>query len=280
MNSLILLAVIQIIAEVLPISSSGHLRLAELLAAQVGLPLPVQPHYFDEFLHLYTFLVVALFFRAVWLAWPRRLLAIALRWGRGARLTCMQVRLLRLCLRLTGNAALTMVITAGGYFLLKEGLGLNALLTHPLWLALGFFATALLLLFGRQRAIHPHAVVLIALAQVGAMLPGISRFAATTVVGMLVGLSPRRAMQWSWFIFMPLMFAASIIHGVGGCIIKQGAWLLLQPGMVLACVLAAVISYGCLALVQRAFVTGRAWLLGSYLLLPFLVALVLGLVGG
>ena len=54
----ILLGIIQGIAEFLPISSSGHLKVAQTL-----LSLPDVPLLFDVFLHLATLLAVFIYFR-------------------------------------------------------------------------------------------------------------------------------------------------------------------------------------------------------------------------
>ena len=95
MLELLLVAVVQIITEMAPISSSGHWRLVELLEplkwfdpgfakATPGRQAPSLgvgwnnvtmsggvPRYFDEFLHLYALIIIAWFFRRAWLPTAR-----------------------------------------------------------------------------------------------------------------------------------------------------------------------------------------------------------------
>lgn len=67
----IVLGLIQGIAEFLPISSSGHLKIAQELFGLCDVPV-----LFDVFLHLATLLAVVLYFRKVIV----RLFAILFRW--------------------------------------------------------------------------------------------------------------------------------------------------------------------------------------------------------
>ena len=105
------------------------------------------------------------------------------------------------------------------------------------------------------------------------MLPGVSRFAATVFAGRLLGLSMRRSLQWSWFMFAPLMAMAGLIHGVGRFVFADQQWFVFEPLFFAGCVLATALSYTLFAAVLRLFQARRSWVLGLYMLLP--IALVL-----
>jgi undecaprenyl-diphosphatase len=277
---LIFIAVAQIILEVLPVSSSGHLNLLARVLEQFCVAVPSRAEYFDEFLHLYTIVVVLIFFRGVWVPVVRRLWAMIMMKIVGKPLRESQKNLLHILVRLLGMLLLTTLVTTVAYFFCKEVFVSSTWQHAPHLLMLGFSCTATLLytsivpLAFRPEKKSPWQTLLltlgIACAQACAVLPGISRFAATTMMGMALGLSPRRAVQWSWVIFVPLMTGAGLVHGVWGLLIKQHDYAVLAPGMVAACTLAAVVSYGLFAFVYRLFERRQVWAIGLYMLLPII----------
>lgn len=273
MFGLLLLAIVQIIVEVLPISSSGHMRLAALLAAALGHPLPEPPQYFDEFLHGFTLVAVLIFFRKVWVPVLVRLWQMLRQRG---VLRDSQKKLLQLLTRVCGWVLVTTLITVAGYFCIKLS-GVEAALAHPLFLALGFAGTAVGLLlcplFQAKRWQGGFAkTLIITLAQVLAcLLPGVSRFGTTAVIAIALGITPRRAVQWSWLIFMPLMLGASVVHGVGKFVLAGHNYFVFKPLFFGGCVLATCLSYALFAGVVWLFQTKRSWVLGLYMLIPIVL---------
>ena len=282
MYGLLFLAIVQIIVEVLPISSSGHMRVAELLASKFGYSLPVQPHYFDEFLHTFTLVAMLFFFRRVWMPVLRRLCTMAGAAWYSRPLRDTQKKLFFMVLHIAGCVVLSSAITIAGYLLIKA-FNIDTLLdAQPVLLGAGFALTGLLLVLTSllpsglsMPSYKPMGMtVAIALAQVCAcMLPGVSRFASTVFMGCLLGLPMRRSLQWSWLIFMPLMAAAGLVHGVGGFVLRDHNWFVLAPRFLAGCVLATALSYGLFTHVLRLFQARRSWLIGLYMLLPMLVLL-------
>src|SRR3972149_4518202 len=63
---LIILIITQIIFESLPVSSSSHMRLVEILMARCGYGATVVPTWLDHLLHGPTILVLMIFFRREW----------------------------------------------------------------------------------------------------------------------------------------------------------------------------------------------------------------------
>lgn len=273
---LIVLAAIQIIVETLPISSSGHMRIAEGLAAKFGIAVPERAPYFDEFLHLYTLVVALLFFRNAWAPAVRRLCGMLQDFCAGRQWRASQKMLGMLMLKLLGMLGVTTVGTVLAYLLVKEKFAdLNLL-------PMGFAITAVYLLMSSLLKNYKLPILTkmpwyifsycFVVVQMVALMPGISRFAGTTSVGLALGLTPRRAVQWSWFIFVPLMAAAGFVHGIYGLVIKAHDYSVLEPTMIIACSLAAVVSYGCLFLVNKIFEKRLAWALSLYMLVPIAVS--------
>ena len=282
MYGLLFLAIVQIIVEVLPISSSGHMRIAGLLASRFGYSLPMQPHYFDEFLHTFTLVAMLIFFRHIWMPVLARLCAMVGSWWQKKPLRDSQKKLRLMVLHIAGYVLLCSLITIAGYLLIKA-FNIDMLLdAQPVLLGAGFGLTGLLLVLTSllpqettlQQSKPMGITILIAMAQLGAcLLPGVSRFASTVFMGRLLGVSIRRSLQWSWLIFMPLMAAAGLVHGVGAFVLHDHNWFVFQPGFLAGCGLVTIVSYGLFAGVLRLFQTGRSWLIGLYMLLPVLVLL-------
>ena len=189
--SFLIVTVIQIIAEMLPISSSGHVRLFQLLS---GAPV-LLPKYFDEFLHVFSLLVLAIFFRHTWVPllrrlWkiitlrspsttlkssnalesfetPFRLLRTSAEWRskplvlRKRRSRCLegferysQQRFLHLTLKLITLITIVTLCTAAGYYGSKFIGAQLPWLSSPTALALGFAVTALLLITSNRTLIR------------------------------------------------------------------------------------------------------------------------------
>lgn len=192
--SLTLLALIQGLTEFLPISSSGHLVLAQ---AALGFEAPALTA--DVALHVGTLVAVLVVYR-------RDVLALLSGIPRGE----------------LGEPALvvlgTLPAAAVGLVFRSE---LERAFDQPRWAAGGLFVTALVLLageWGRRRS-RPdeesfrwwHALG-IGLAQALAIWPGISRSGTTIAAGMLCGLSPARAARFSFLLAIPAILGAALLQ--------------------------------------------------------------------
>ena len=97
---------------------------------------------------------------------------------------------------------------------------IKALLFNPLTVATALIVGGIIILYIEKRAYHPriHSVdelsaadaVKIGFAQALAMIPGTSRSGATIMGGLIFGLSRKAAAEFSFFLAIPTMFAASI----------------------------------------------------------------------
>ena len=96
---------------------------------------------------------------------------------------------------------------------------IKALLFNPLTVATALIVGGLLILYVERRAYHPRIdsidamrwtdALKVGFAQALAMIPGTSRSGATIMGGLLFGLSRKAAAEFSFFLAIPTMFAAT-----------------------------------------------------------------------
>ena len=182
MLSEIILAVIQAVTEFLPVSSSGHLALVSNLISQPNL-------FFFSVLHVASLLAVVIFTRK-----------------EIVELLSFDKKYARLWIYLIVGT-----IPAGlvGYFFHDF---FEAAFGSYLLLGVAFMATGLILLSTKNTKVFSKLNVknafAIGVAQVGAILPGISRSGVTISSGMFLGLDREKATRFSFLLFIPLSLGA------------------------------------------------------------------------
>ena len=207
--SALLLGLIQGVAEFLPISSSGHLAIAQHLLGQSGVT--EIPGFFDVLLHLGTLLAV---FAAYWPEICDMLYELVRGVGDLARhSTPTPVPPARrlILLLLVGTLPLFAVLPVKD---LVEGLSDN----------LYFVAGALLvtgcLLFASDRVRKGRKtektatltdVFLVGVAQAIATCPGVSRSGTTITAGCFVGFERKFAVRFSFLLSIPAVLGANIL---------------------------------------------------------------------
>lgn len=211
----ILLGLLQGVAEFLPISSSGHLALAQELFDLDDVPL-----LFDIMLHLATLGAVLLFFRRkIW-----SLLKVAGRWLARRSLPEDKADMRTIVALLLGT-----VVT--GVF----GIVLSDLVEDysEKLICVGFFITAGLLIFSdaveeRRRkkllesgsdglvttrtGVRPLQGLGIGLAQGIGVLPGISRSGSTIAGALLCGVDREQAGEFSFLLSIPAILGAFVLE--------------------------------------------------------------------
>jgi undecaprenyl-diphosphatase len=194
MQVLYVYTVMQIIFESLPVSSSGNVLLwMPVLQKFLGLePIGNILPDFDFLLHLPTVFIIGTFF---FRSWSGRLLRIPSSFPR--------------LVVVAGCCVVADAMTVLFYFFWKVmGTGF-----FPLWA--GFLCTTFLLaslyFFSwkeKKRRLNYQDACVLGLVQGIALLPGISRFASTLVVGIWLGYSYEKAGKYSFLIQVPLLGAA------------------------------------------------------------------------
>lgn len=237
------LGLVQGLTEFLPVSSSGHLALAQLLLPGFSQPGLV----FDLALHGGTLLSV-----------------LALEWER-IREAWQQGYALRLAVLLgVGTAA-----TAAVAFPLRD-LAEGAF-SQPGWLGCGFLVTAVLLLSSDRSSPRTQGLpslaqaVIIGLVQGIAVFPGVSRSGSTVVAALWMGLNRRWAAEFSFLLSVPAIGGALVVEVLG-----QKESLSAQPGsfwlsLGLGALAAAASGLFALVLVRRLVLQGKLGAFSWYL---------------
>ncbi len=227
------LGVLQGLTEFLPVSSSGHLVIAEkLLKLDSAKLLP-----FDVLLHAATGLVVCVFFRkeiASLFGEKRGLLPLIV-------LACVPAGLSWLVLKDFFSELRASTVAVGVAFLIGSA-----------WMLVCER-------FAREKRKDPAApdAALVGLAQAAALLPGLSRSGAAVAGGALSGLTREAAFSFAFLTLLPL---------VGGAMLVEAARLPdLEVLPAAAGFLAACVSgwFG-LTLFRRAVIKGRLWIFALY----------------
>ncbi|MGD1147519.1 MAG: undecaprenyl-diphosphate phosphatase [Thermoanaerobaculaceae bacterium] len=241
----LVLGIVQGLTEFLPVSSRGHLALAQALMPGFSQPGLV----FDVALHLGTVLAV-----------------VALEWRR-----IVEVVRHRYLLRLTAQLALAMVGTS--IFALPLRHWAEDAVRYPLLIAAGFTVTAVVLLAVRNRAgrIEGRGMTWGASAVVGVaqgivvLLPGMSRSGTTICAGLASGLERKWAADFSFLLSIPAILGAAVVEGWTHHAELAAARGLLALALIGA-LTAAVVGLASLILVRRLVQRGRLYLFAWYLL--------------
>jgi len=261
-----LASLLQLITESFPVSSSGHLALLDKVWSRVSactseyqLPAPwIDPYFWEryiDFLHIVPLCIIAWYFYPRW----RVFLLHPLRTWRTA-------------LKLIGYVVLADGVT-GVLYLARARINFCG---FPLWI--GFSATVLLLLSllllpkvkGCGARLTVPRMLMLGLIQGLALVPGLSRFAATFCGARLLGFSSRSSFEVSFMLQWPLILVAVMrsalffMHHVEAFVVK--------PLMVATFGLCAVLAWLGFCLSARLVKTERLWLCALYVLVVALVA--------
>jgi len=242
----VFLGVIEGLTEFLPVSSTAHLILFGELIGFSG----ASSHTFEVVIQLGAILAVCWLFRA-------RLVHVALGLFRDAGAT-----------RFAAAVLLAFLPTAVAGVLLYSRI--KALFDHPIWVAAALVAGGVAILAierwkpaPRYADIERFPLLLafgIGCAQVLSMFPGISRAGATIMGAMLLRVDRRTATEFSFFLSIPTMFAATLydLYKNRAVITFDGAGLI-AAGFIAAFVTAFVVVRWFIGFVSRHDFTVFAW---------------------
>ncbi|MEI7902319.1 MAG: undecaprenyl-diphosphate phosphatase [bacterium] len=238
------LAVLQGVAEFLPVSSSGHLVIAQSL-----LKINSAGMWLEVVLHLGTMVSIVLYYRKTLLALIRGLLrGDHASWGTAGHvaLSAIPAVLFFLLCKDKVEAFFENPHAIGG-FLIFTGVVLCALR----WMRCG------------EGGVTAQRALLIGLAQAAAILPGISRSGMTISAARMTGMAPDQAAEFSFLMCLPLLAGAALIGVVDAsaqaCALPW--WLLLTGAAV-----SAAVGFLSLSLLVRTLRGNRFWLFGPYCL--------------
>ena len=261
-----ILAILQGIAEFLPISSSGHLVLGKALLGvdEPGIRL-------DVFLHVGTlFAIAAFYWKVIW-----KIVRGAFTTG-GAE---------SLPLRQSWSYIAKIVVSAipAGIVgvLFKDQLEEFFSSPHAVGAALLFTGVVLLatkVLPKGDRRVSFWSALVMGVAQAVAILPGVSRSGMTIAAAKASKVEPAKAAEFSFLMSAPPIAGAALLEVLKAmknhcpeCPSTETAW----PLVIYGGALAAVVGYFSLAVLLRTLKSDRFWLFGPYCLLAGGVTLIL-----
>lgn len=248
-----LLGLVQGVAEFLPISSSGHLAIAQNLLHIEGAG--SVPEFFDVLLHLGTLIAV---FAAYW----KDICEMVVEFFRGIgdlarRSTPSPVPPARrlILLIIVGTLPLFAVLPIRKAV---QGLGDNMVFVGAALIVTGF----LLFLCDQVRKGHKTErsatwldALLVGVGQAVATLPGVSRSGMTITAGCFVGYERRFAVRFSFLLSIPAVLGANILS-IGDAV-KAGVNGAEVPMYLVGVVTAAVVGYLCIRLLKYVADKGR-----------------------
>ena len=275
--SSILLGLIQGLAEFLPISSSGHLAIAEHFLGQAGVP--ATPDFFDVLLHLGTLVAV---FVAYWK--DIREMIIELIDGvrdlaRGTTPTPIPPARRMILLIIVATLPLFAVLPIKDWI---EGLSSNIYFVAGALIVTGF------LLFASDRVKKGRKteksatlvdVLLVGVAQAIATCPGISRSGTTITAGCFVGFDRKFAVRFSFLMSIPAILGANILT-LKDAITENTIIVSEIPVYLVGVAVAAVVGYACIRLLKMIADKGKFGWFAYYCWAAGLILLALALVLG
>ena len=238
----LVLGLLQGLTEFLPISSSGHLVLA-----QHGLGIDEPGAGLEIAVHLGTLASVVLYYRRDLV----EILRDVLRGGPAARLGWLVV---------VGTLPIVVVGLT-----LREPIA--AAFDEPLYSAGGLLVTGVLMMvspLARRRPGEPRFgyALLVGCAQAVAILPGVSRSGSTIATGMFAGDDPVRAARFSFLLSIPAISGAAILMAKDGAFAGRT-----DPVMLLGAGAVAFVSgLAAIAFLLRVLGRGRLFWFGPYCL--------------
>lgn len=191
----VVLGLIQGLTEFIPISSSGHLVIAQNIFSGAS------DHLYLEFINIGTMLALFIYFR-------RRIMAI------------IQDVFVRRHYKLAANIIITSVPAGAVGFFLSDFIGSSAFFGSVAVVMVTLFIVGVLLVIleklPRASAVKngeklpPFRAFMIGAAQTIALIPGVSRSGSTIIAGRLSGLSPKEAAEYSFLASLPIMLGVTL----------------------------------------------------------------------
>ena len=250
--SSVLLGLIQGVAEFLPISSSGHLAIAENLLNMSGAS--EVPEFFDVLLHLGTLL-------AVFVAYWSDIRDMIVEFFHGVRdlanhSTPVPVPPARrmILLIIVGTLPLFAVLPIKD---LVEGLANNMYFVGGALIVTGFLLfTSDRVKKGRktERSATLLDVLLVGVAQALATCPGISRSGTTITAGCFLGFDRKFAVRYSFLMSIPAILGANILSIKDA--IETVVWSEV-PVYLAGVLVSAVVGYACIRLLKMIAEKGK-----------------------
>ena len=244
-----ILAILQGIAEFLPISSSGHLVLGQNLLGlgDVGMRLNI-------FLHLGTLFSIVVFYFSKLAG-----IAVSKDW--------------KYCLKVAVSAipAVIVYLLFGEFF---DSAFSNVNMVGVLLIFTGLMLIGTRFLAHGNKDVNFLRSLIMGLGQAFALLPGVSRSGMTLAAARACGVAPEKSAEFSFLMSAPLIVGASALEIFESCCSNvansaEVSWSLAVYG----CVISAVVGFFSLKLLVAMLRGKYFWLFGPYCILAGIVTL-------
>jgi undecaprenyl-diphosphatase len=253
----IILAIIQGIAEFVPVSSSGHLIIVRRLLGWNELS-PAHELTFDVALHFGTLLSVLFYFRRTWFqilraAFGGRVVRFSEAGGSDVNLSPEEQREERLLLWFLAIATIPGAIAGK----LLEHSAEDYFREHIFLIAGALIGVALLMWWGEKTGRRDKPLtrisfldaLLVGCAQATALVPGVSRSGSTITAGLFRNMTRDAAVRFSFLLSTPIIAGAALLKAHQ--LHKEG----LPPGMhlpfIVGILVSAIVGYGAIAWLIR-----------------------------
>ncbi|WP_019583517.1 undecaprenyl-diphosphate phosphatase [Thioalkalivibrio sp. ALE16] len=215
-----LLGIVQGIFMFLPVSSTAHLVLTQHWLIRQGEPLPPPESpemiLFDLVVHVGTLVSIVFVFRKSLLRLSGGIARESWQWASVRGSAGREMLFLRLALL----CGLSVFATAVVGFTLKAGF--EQVFAHPTLIAGTLSLTGVLLWWTDRlqrrplglRQLSPKIAAIIGVAQGFALIPGLSRSGMTIVFALFTGLKRRWAAEYSFFLAIPTILAATAVQSL------------------------------------------------------------------
>jgi undecaprenyl-diphosphatase len=254
---LIFLGILQGLTEFLPVSSSGHLSLAEkILNFPRELFLP-----YNAFLHLGTTGALLFYFR-------KKILEIINNLFKTEEFRTKSIKSL---IKITIG---TIPIILVGFFMRSQ---IEDIFSFPVYIGFFLIVNGLILFLTKYARKHNKSVnysvaFLVGLSQTIALIPGISRSGITISTALLLGLNTQESFEFSFLLSIPAVLGANILF------LKEVRSHLLFVGIFNSLIITFICGLIALTVLRRIVITNKlyyfgyySWFLGCFILAYYLV---------
>jgi undecaprenyl-diphosphatase len=253
----VVLAIIQGLAEFIPVSSSGHLIIVRRLLGWNELS-PAHELTFDVALHFGTLLSVLFYFRRTWFQIIRaalggRVVRFSEAGGADQNLTAQEQREERLLLWFLAVATIPGAIAGK----LLEHSAEDYFREHIFLIAGALIVVALLMWWGEKvgelkkplTGISLTDAVTVGCAQAFALVPGVSRSGSTITAGLFRNMTREAAVRFSFLLSTPLIAGAALLKAHE--LRKEGLPAGMHTAFLVGVLVSAIVGYAAIAWLIR-----------------------------
>ena len=253
----VVLAIVQGLAEFIPVSSSGHLIIVRRLLGWNELS-PAHELTFDVALHFGTLLSVLFYFRRTWVQIIRaalggKVVRFSEAGGTDQNLTADEQREERLLLWFLAIATIPGAIAGK----LLEHSAEDYFREHIFLIAGALIVVALLMWWGEKvgelkkplTGINFADALIVGCAQAFALLPGVSRSGSTITAGLFRNMTREAAVRFSFLLSTPLIAGAALLKAHE--LRKEGLPAEMHMPFLVGVLISAVVGYAAIAWLIR-----------------------------